>query len=112
MHELSITQGIVDICLEHSAGRRVGSVTLQIGELAGVVPEAVEFCFAAVTAGTLLEGARLIIELIPAKGHCLDCHAFFGRSTYFDPCPICGGYRVDIQAGEELRVKELDVEEK
>jgi len=111
MHELAITQGIVDVCQEHARGRRVLEVVLEIGELAGVVPESVEFCFSAVTSGTLLEGARLVIQRIPGRGRCASCCAEFGRSTYFDPCPECGGYQVEVLAGEELRVKELDLDE-
>ena len=62
MHEMSITQSIVEICEEHAGGRRVRSVTLEIGELSGVVPDAVEFCFAACTRDTLLDGALLTID--------------------------------------------------
>ena len=57
MHEMSITQGIIDICEKHAGGRRVLSVDVEIGELSSVVPEAVEFCFEACSQGTLLEGA-------------------------------------------------------
>lgn len=110
MHEMSITQSIVEICENNAAGRRVLSVTLEIGELSGVVPEAVEFCFAACTSGTLLDGAELIIEAIPGSGHCSGCGADFPRSAYFEPCPSCAGYNVELRAGDELRVKELEVE--
>ena len=55
MHEMSITQGVVDLCESHSGGRRVTSVTLEIGDLSGVVPDAIEFCFDACTRETQLE---------------------------------------------------------
>ena len=110
MHELSITQSVVEICRQNSAGRRVSEVVLEIGALSGVVPEAVEFCFAACARGTLLEGATLTIDRIPGQGRCGGCGAVFPVSAYFDPCPHCGGYGVAITAGEELRVKELEVE--
>lgn len=110
MHELSITQGVVDICEKSAAGRRVTGVTLEIGELSGVVPEAVEFCFAACTDGTLLEGAALVIERIAGRGHCAGCGIDFPIRAYYDPCPACGGYGVAVVAGEELRVRELEVE--
>jgi hydrogenase nickel incorporation protein HypA/HybF len=110
MHEMSITESIVEICEENSGGRRVVSVTLEIGALSGVVPEAVEFCFDACTRDTLMEGARLRIEQIPAVAHCLDCRGRSGVSTYYDPCPVCGGYRMELLSGDELRVKELEVE--
>jgi hydrogenase nickel incorporation protein HypA/HybF len=110
MHELSITQGVVDICQSTAAGRRVISVTLLIGELSGVVPEAIEFCFEACTRETPLEGARLIIEQIPARGSCRSCSAEFPLRAYYSSCPGCGGHDVTVISGEELRVKEMEVE--
>lgn len=110
MHEMSITQSVVDICEKSAEGRRVLSVTIEIGELSGVVPDAVEFCFEACTRETLLEGARLVIERVAGRGECPTCGAEFPVRTYFDPCPGCGGYGVRVVAGEELRVKELEVE--
>ena len=110
MHELSITQSIVEICEQNAQGRRVLSVTLELGQLSGIVPDAVEFCFEACTRGTLLEGAKLIISSIPPKGVCRDCSAEFPVSAYYDSCPSCGGFTVELLRGEELRVKELEVE--
>lgn len=110
MHEMSITQSVVDICTQHAGGKRVLEVTLEVGQLSGVVPEAVEFCFEACTKETSLEGARLKIELIAARGRCRDCGAEFSLGAYHEPCVACGGFGVDILAGEELRVKELEIE--
>lgn len=110
MHEMSITQSMVEICEAHAAGRRVTDVVLEIGELSGVVPESVEFCFEACTKGTLLDGARLTIETIPGKGSCPSCGGDYPVATLFDPCPRCGGFGLGIVSGEELRVKELELE--
>lgn len=110
MHEMAITQSVVDICERSAGGRRITSVTLEIGDLSGVVPDAVEFCFDACTRGTPLEGARLFIERVPARGRCHGCGAEFAVAAYYDPCPACGAYGVELLAGEELRVKELEVD--
>ena len=112
MHEMSITRSVVDLCLEHAQGRRVTQVTMEIGELSGVVPEAVDFCFAACCQDTLLEGSRLEIVRIAGTGRCHDCAAEFPRSSLFDPCPACGGYRISQISGDELRVRDIDVEER
>jgi hydrogenase nickel incorporation protein HypA/HybF len=110
MHELSITQSVVEICEQNAGGRRVLTVILELGELSGIVPDAVEFCFEACTKGTLLEGARLIIDRVAPKGLCRDCGVEFPVSAYYDSCPACGGFKVELLRGEELRVKELEVE--
>jgi hydrogenase nickel incorporation protein HypA/HybF len=109
LHELSISRGIVDICEQYAGNRRVLSVTLELGALSGVVPEALEFCFEASTKGTLLEGARLDIERIAAIGFCRECGRDFPLEAYFDPCPECSAH-LEIRNGEEMRVKDLEVE--
>jgi hydrogenase nickel incorporation protein HypA/HybF len=110
MHELSLTQNVVEICEQNAGGRRVTAVVLEIGALSGVEPDAMAFCFDACTKETLLDGARLVIERVEARALCEECRGEFAPLAYFDPCPACGGFRVRIVAGEELRVKELEVE--
>lgn len=109
MHELSLTQSMVGICGERAVGRRVLSVTIEIGDLSGVIPAAVEFCFDACTRGTVLEGARLIIQQVPGRGRC-SCGAESALSAYCDSCHACGGFGLTVIAGEELRVREMEVE--
>jgi len=111
MHEMSITQGIIDICEKYAAGRRVLSVEVEIGELSSVVPESIEFCFEACSQGTLLEGARMNIIRIPGSGRCLDCGVDTPLAALFGACLHCGGYRVTVLAGEEMRVREIEVDE-
>ncbi|CAH2031129.1 hydrogenase maturation nickel metallochaperone HypA/HybF [Trichlorobacter ammonificans] len=109
MHELSLTEGIVDICLRHAEGKRIISVTLEIGCLSSAVPEAIEFCFSACSADTTLHGARLVIDRVEGRGCCLACGEEQPVVRHFDPCRRCGGYGVRIVAGEELRVREIEV---
>ena len=110
MHEMSITQSVVEICEEHAAGRRVTGVLLEIGELAGVVPDSIEFCFEACSQGTVLEGARLTLEIIPGLGCCPLCSAQVPVQTLFAPCPDCGAFGLNIVSGQELRIRELELE--
>jgi len=113
MHELSITQSIVDIACEHArqAGvQQVLAVTVEIGALAGVVPEAVSFCYESVTQGTLLEGVPLRIDWLEARGRCGACGHEQTIDNYFEICEKCGGIALDVFQGEELRIKELEVE--
>jgi hydrogenase nickel incorporation protein HypA/HybF len=111
MHEMSLTQGIIDLCLQHAGGRRVKSLEVEIGELSSVVPEAIEFCFEACSRDTLLEGAELAIIRIPGRGECLDCRAETQLTELFGACLHCGSNRVFIINGEEMRVREIEVED-
>ena len=111
MHEMAITQGIVDICLQHAAGRAVRQVVVEIGDLSGVVPEAVVFCFSACSADTLAAEARLEIRQVHGLGRCLDCSTEQQLSRLYDPCRQCGSYALTLLKGEELRVVELEVDD-
>ena len=109
MHELSIMQSVVKICEQNAQGKRVKTVTLEVGELSGIIPDALEFCFESCTKGTLLEGAKLVIDRITPQVKCNGCGANFSITAYYDSCPECGGFDIEILFGEELRVKELEV---
>lgn len=109
MHEMSITQGIVELCLQHAKNQRILMVDIEIGELSSVVPEAIEFCFEACSKDTLLEGARLSILRTPGRGTCQECHTDTALTELYGACQHCGSNRVVITAGEELRVREIEV---
>jgi len=114
MHELSIAQSIFDIVEQHlpkENGSGVKSVRLKIGELAGVVPDSLEFCFSAITAGTRLQGALLDIERIPLVCSCGECGAHFPVRDSVFLCPRCGGSRTSILTGRELQVIEIELNE-
>ena len=65
MHELSVTQSIVEICAEHAGGARVTRVTLEVGAEAAIVPDALQFCFELCAQDTALQGAQLEIVEVP-----------------------------------------------
>ncbi len=111
MHELGLTQSIVDIVAEHADGRRVRRVTLEVGKLSCVMPDALRFCFDVVSAGTTLEGAQLEIIEIQARGQCRVCGVEFVRETLWAVCP-CGARDFEPRGGQELLVKtyELDMD--
>lgn len=110
MHELGITQNIVAIVSEAANGRKVRRVTLEIGELSGVMADAVSFCFDVVAQGTVLEGAELDIRAVPGRARCGDCGAEFDIAALYTPC-ACGSRRLERLRGEELNVKTMELEE-
>jgi len=113
MHEMSLCEGVLQLLEAHAEKegfRRVRVVRLEIGALAGVEPEAMRFGFDVVMKGTLADGARLEIIELPGRAWCLCCGESVEIGQRFDPCPKCGGYQLQITGGEELRVKELEVE--
>jgi hydrogenase nickel incorporation protein HypA/HybF len=113
MHEMSLAESVAEILCEEGRKQgfsRVKTVWLEIGELSGVEPHAMEFCFDATTRGTLAEGAKLEIVCAPGQGWCLDCEKTVPLSERFGACPECGQYHVQMTGGDEMRVRELEVE--
>ena len=108
MHELSITQRIVDMATDHADGSRVLAVHLTVGRLSGVVPGAVRFCFDLITEGTLLEGARLDIEEPAGLAHCAGCGSDFTLTDLVLLCE-CGSADVALLSGRELSVTSVEV---
>jgi hydrogenase nickel incorporation protein HypA/HybF len=108
MHELSITQSVVEAACERAAGRAVRSIRVQVGVLTAVVPDAMRFCFDLVTEGTLAQGARLDIESLAAGAHCRTCETDFSPADAILLCP-CGSADVQVTAGRELRILSMEV---
>lgn len=108
MHELAITQSIVDAVTERFDGATVSGVRLEIGKLSGVVPDAVRFCFDLVAAGTTVEGARLDIDEPAGRARCRDCAGEFEPDAPILLCP-CGSAQVEVLAGGELLIRSVEV---
>jgi hydrogenase nickel incorporation protein HypA/HybF len=109
MHEMGITQSIIAIVAEQAAGRKVKRVTLEIGKLAAVMPDAIRFCFDVVAQGSALDGAALDIVEIPGRARCLDCDGEVMLMEVFGRC-TCGSRRLERLAGEELNIKSMELE--
>ncbi len=113
MHEMSLCEGILGIIEEHALNqgfKKVNALWLEIGAFAGVEPESLKFCFEVISKNTIAEQARLHIIDIPGTARCMQCSKTVAIKRRFDVCPHCGGYPLLITGGEEMRVKELEVE--
>ncbi|WP_030768713.1 hydrogenase maturation nickel metallochaperone HypA [Streptomyces sp. NRRL F-2664] len=109
MHEMSIAMAVVGQ-VEEAAGaagaRAVTSVRLRVGELAGVVPDALAFCFELACAGTVLAGAELVTESVAARARCATCPGTWAVGMPPELCcPRCGrATDVDLLSGRELEI--------
>ncbi|MFI6492535.1 hydrogenase maturation nickel metallochaperone HypA [Streptomyces sp. NPDC050564] len=109
MHEMSIALAVIGQVEE--AAERAGDITavrsvrLQVGELAGVVPDALSFCFELACAGTVLEGAELVTDAVPGRARCAPCgHEWAVGMPPLLTCPWCGGATTDLLSGRELQI--------
>ena len=108
MHELAITQSVVEAVVERIPDATITCVRLDIGALSGVVPDSVRFCFDLVTEGTNLESARLEITEQAARCQCHNCGEEFEPDGLIVLC-ACGSGDVTVIAGEQLRIASVEV---
>ncbi|MGV7218726.1 hydrogenase maturation nickel metallochaperone HypA [Bradyrhizobium sp. UFLA05-112] len=113
MHEMALCEGIIGIVEEEARKRpfsRVKVVCLEIGALSHVAPTAMTFSFEAAAARTIARGARLEIVEMPGIAWCMACSTSVEIRQRYEPCPSCGSHQLQVTGGEEMRVKELEVD--
>jgi hydrogenase nickel incorporation protein HypA/HybF len=113
MHELSLAINIVEIVEEHAKAenaRWVKEVELDVGELSGVVLEALEFALDSAIKRTLLEDAQITINKISGMAKCSECALEFETDDYYSTCPRCSSFNTEIIKGKEFKVKSITVE--
>lgn len=114
MHELSVAMNIVDIASRHARDASASGVTeveLDIGALAGIEIEALEFALSMASRDTLLERARFRINRVEPLAECLSCHHRFSPERVSGSCPECSSNITRLVRGRELYVKSLLIEE-
>jgi len=112
MHELSICEGIIQVIEEQAVQQdfqSVEKVRLEIGKLAGVELDALRFGFDVVTKNTVAENAELEIIELDGTAWCMPCEKTVHVSQLFDACPNCGSHQLQVTGGNEMRIKDLEV---
>jgi len=114
MHELSVTQSILEIALDYATrgqAAKVVDIHLQIGEISDLADEWIQRYFDFVSKGTIAEGAKLRISRLPARMQCNRCSFIFplDKSTWNTQCPSCQSKETQLISGREFRVESLEV---
>ncbi|AHE68027.1 hydrogenase maturation nickel metallochaperone HypA [Legionella oakridgensis] len=113
MHELSLCKNILEIIKQHVSGReggRVKKICLEIGALTAVDHAALRFGFEVVSQGSMAEQAVLDIIEVQGMAICDSCQQRITIQNYYDSCTRCGHWQLTVMAGEELRVKYMEME--
>jgi hydrogenase nickel incorporation protein HypA/HybF len=114
MHEFSIIQSMVpqiEEFLTQGKYRKVNKIVLDVGVMSGVIQDALEFAYDICVKGTTIEGAALSIRMIPVTASCEKCFLKFEVHDYSYACPQCNGTDLKLLTGNELTIKEIEVEE-
>jgi hydrogenase nickel incorporation protein HypA/HybF len=110
---MAIARNIVNIAVAAAEGegaKRITMVNVVAGELRGIVPAQLIFCFGLMAENTLASGAYLGLEITPVMGKCKKCQDTFMVKDYRYVCPRCKGEDIQTISGAELRVKDIEVE--
>jgi hydrogenase nickel incorporation protein HypA/HybF len=113
VHELSITQSMLEIVLkqaEQAHAKKVTQINLIIGEMTGIVSASVQFYLDILTKETIAAGARVSFTIVPSKAMCRNCQQPFELKEFDWTCPHCQGNIIDVTAGKELIVESIEVE--
>ena len=113
MHELAVTESLLEIAQRHAAqagARRVTDLYLVVGRLASLVDDSVQFYWDSLSQGTVCEGAQLHFERRPAKLLCLNCGENYLMPQDLIPCPKCNSEQVKILSGTEFQLESIGVE--
>lgn len=113
MHEMSLAESVLQIIEDASRDqgfKRVKTVWLEIGQLSCVEQEALRFSFEAVMNDSIAHQARLEIVEVAGQGRCEQCGNEAQIATQYEACPQCGSYRIRVTGGDQMRVRELEVE--
>jgi hydrogenase nickel incorporation protein HypA/HybF len=112
MHEVGLIEAVVAMAVE-AAGRegaaKIHRITLRIGRLAGVEPEALALAFEVVSGGTLAEGATLEVETVEVVCHCAECGRDFTPPDFAFLCPTCEQPSADVRQGREMELASMEV---
>jgi hydrogenase nickel incorporation protein HypA/HybF len=110
---MGITQEVLDAVLdaaEKAGASRVNIVRITVGELTEVVPDALQFAWEVLRAGTMAEDAVLEVTVVGARSRCVECEELFEHDRFDRRCPSCGGHMCAVVEGNELRIDDVDVD--
>ena len=114
MHEMSIAMNIVDIACKEAqkeGASSISAIELDVGKLAGVMIESLQFCYEAVCKDTIAKNSKLVINELEGKGHCIKCDHVFKIDSFMAICPECESYEIEILQGRELKLRAVSVNE-
>lgn len=113
MHELSVTESVLEIACKHAEkaqASRVTDIFLVIGRLSSIVDDSIEFYWNIISKDTLCENARLHFKRLPAELICLDCENQYQLADELTPCPNCSSARIRVLSGDDFHLESIDIQ--
>ena len=113
MHELSVTESVLEIACKHAEkaqAKKVTDIHLVIGKLSSIIDDSVQFYWDIISKDTLCEDAQLHFKRLPAELVCSECSTQYKLENDLIPCPNCGSARVRVVSGDEFNLESIEIE--
>ena len=113
MHELAVTESVLEIACRHAEEAQAGKVTdiyLVIGRLSCIVDDSVQFYWDFIAKGTVCEGSELHFKRIPAELLCLDCDTKYTLDDELKPCPNCSSANIRVVSGDDFNLDSIEIQ--
>jgi len=113
MHELSVTESVLDIACkyaEEAQAKKVTDIYLVIGKLSSIVDDSVQFYWDFISKNTICENSQLHFERIPATLLCTECDQQYTLDNDLMPCPNCGSAKVRVLSGDEFNLDSIEIQ--
>jgi hydrogenase nickel incorporation protein HypA/HybF len=112
MHELAVTQNILDIASQHAiraGANKVTTINVTIGELSSIINDSINFYWDILGKDSICEGSNLVFKRIPAEFECQECLHRYNLSGELSPCPQCGSAKIKVTQGEEFFLESIEI---
>lgn len=114
MHEIGVVRQVLrtieDFAKENDV-KQIDELVLDVGELSLIIPQYLEDIYPAVVKDTILENAKLIINMVPGLAECDDCDEIFNVVEHEGYCPNCGSFEKTVLSGKDFTIREIHVPE-
>jgi hydrogenase nickel incorporation protein HypA/HybF len=113
MHELAVTQSILEIAVRHAEGqnaKRITDLFIVMGEWSSTVDDSIQFYWDMISDGSIAMGAKLHFKRIPVEIICISCGTTYKPNSRELLCPSCGSTRIKVKTGEEFYLEAIEVE--
>ena len=113
MHELPVTESILEIALRNATAanaKKIININIVIGQLSTIVDDSIQFYWEIISKNTIAENAKITFSRVKAEMLCLSCNYRFEPNGVDFQCPKCGGFQVKVVSGDEFYIDTIDVE--
>ncbi len=113
MHELSVTESVLEIACKHAEkaqAKKVTDIFLEIGRLSSIIDDSVQFYWDIISKDTLCEDAKLHFKRVPAQLICTECSHEYTLEEELMPCPNCGSARIKVLSGDEFNLDSIEIQ--